>query len=542
MFNLEQARKSGYTDEEIADHLAPTRKFDLAGAIKAGYSHKDVVEHLSNITQSEETTEVKKSEKSILEQHISNLPSSIYEVGKQMVSPETLKGVYEMAKTSIPGGRLLKWLTEGIRPEEQMIGESKALYDVIVDRYGSWENVKKTFAEKPAEFWMDVSGIMSGIGAGVSKIPQIARAGQIIGKAGQMIDPFAAVGKGIEFGIGKMKGPVSGTLGITTGIGKGSAEKMVESGSAFKQGMRGGISGEEVVGKAKEGVYAIREERGNLYRQRLSQIENMPNPPIMDIQPIRQKFDDLLINHGITRTQNGKLNFDKSPLRGDPKSVNDFVRMEEIIDDWSTMPGNRTPIDFDSLKKQLDNFYSESHLSRAAVTSIRNEVKSQLVNKVPEYKIMTKDYEKTTTLISEIEKDLTLGKKGTVDTAIRKLNQAMREDDNFRRSLIEKVESATGEDIQGLIAGRMANVWFPKTWMGREIAVGTVFGAILGRPEILPVLATASPRLMAETFSLLSMGRRAGQKIKSTGIVSQPARQVGFQTGRINSLSPQMEE
>ncbi len=55
MFNVEQARKSGYTDEEIADHLASTRKFDLAGAIKAGYSYGDVVEHLSNITQSEET-------------------------------------------------------------------------------------------------------------------------------------------------------------------------------------------------------------------------------------------------------------------------------------------------------------------------------------------------------------------------------------------------------------------------------------------------------------------------------------------------------
>lgn len=46
-FDIEGARKSGYSDAEIADHLATQRKFDVAGARKAGYSDADILQHLS---------------------------------------------------------------------------------------------------------------------------------------------------------------------------------------------------------------------------------------------------------------------------------------------------------------------------------------------------------------------------------------------------------------------------------------------------------------------------------------------------------------
>ncbi|MFS2027058.1 hypothetical protein [Massilia sp. CT11-137] len=46
-FDVEGARAAGYSDVEIADHLASESKFDIAGARKAGYSDSEIIGHLS---------------------------------------------------------------------------------------------------------------------------------------------------------------------------------------------------------------------------------------------------------------------------------------------------------------------------------------------------------------------------------------------------------------------------------------------------------------------------------------------------------------
>lgn len=46
-FDIEGARKAGYSDAEIADHLGEQSKFDVAGARKAGYSDAEILSHLT---------------------------------------------------------------------------------------------------------------------------------------------------------------------------------------------------------------------------------------------------------------------------------------------------------------------------------------------------------------------------------------------------------------------------------------------------------------------------------------------------------------
>lgn len=46
-FDIDGARKAGYSDSEIADHLAGERGFDVAGARKSGYDDTEIVKHLS---------------------------------------------------------------------------------------------------------------------------------------------------------------------------------------------------------------------------------------------------------------------------------------------------------------------------------------------------------------------------------------------------------------------------------------------------------------------------------------------------------------
>ena len=42
-FNVQAARAAGYTDVDIADHLAKEMKFDAAGARNAGYSDAQII-------------------------------------------------------------------------------------------------------------------------------------------------------------------------------------------------------------------------------------------------------------------------------------------------------------------------------------------------------------------------------------------------------------------------------------------------------------------------------------------------------------------
>jgi hypothetical protein len=46
-FDLEGAKKAGYSDQEIAEYLASESKFDVAGARNAGYSDQEIIGHLS---------------------------------------------------------------------------------------------------------------------------------------------------------------------------------------------------------------------------------------------------------------------------------------------------------------------------------------------------------------------------------------------------------------------------------------------------------------------------------------------------------------
>lgn len=47
-FDIEGARAAGYSDDEIADHLASQRNFDIGAARKAGYTTPDIMAHLSD--------------------------------------------------------------------------------------------------------------------------------------------------------------------------------------------------------------------------------------------------------------------------------------------------------------------------------------------------------------------------------------------------------------------------------------------------------------------------------------------------------------
>ena len=54
-FDVEGARKAGYSEPEIMDHLAKQSNFDIAGAKKAGYNDAEILQHLSTAASAPES-------------------------------------------------------------------------------------------------------------------------------------------------------------------------------------------------------------------------------------------------------------------------------------------------------------------------------------------------------------------------------------------------------------------------------------------------------------------------------------------------------
>ena len=112
-FDIEGARKAGYSKPEIVDHLAKQSNFDIAGAKKAGYSDAEILQHLSTAASAPESRGVageapaaapeRPRRKGVLKNQPEaevNIPT-LAEVGQQW--RDVAVGVPKGAVTAIPG-------------------------------------------------------------------------------------------------------------------------------------------------------------------------------------------------------------------------------------------------------------------------------------------------------------------------------------------------------------------------------------------------------------------------------------------------------
>lgn len=56
-FDINGAKKAGYSDQEIADHLAKKNDFDVQGALSSGYSYEEILSHLETLDSKPKTSD-----------------------------------------------------------------------------------------------------------------------------------------------------------------------------------------------------------------------------------------------------------------------------------------------------------------------------------------------------------------------------------------------------------------------------------------------------------------------------------------------------
>lgn len=484
---------------------------------------------------------------------IMNLPGSLYQLGADVVgaalSPiETAQTVLDLG-----AGALQSVLPEGV---VQAIGEdpesrelARKVGQMYVDRYGSVEQAKRTFATDPAGFLGDVSTVF---GIGGATVP--GRVGSTLSRAAAVTEPTALAAKGAAK-VASKAGPITaGALGVTTGVGDTPIRE------AFEAGREGGERGEMlttqmrgqgdplvVVDAAKQGLTQMRQRMMQRYRAQMQEVGKAREPIQM-----RRIYD--IAEQAMERATFGRQITDENAARA-------IASAQDKIMEWAQLDPAvyHTAEGVDALKRSvgaiIDNIPMEQRNARAAVQGIYDQIRSEISTQAPVYAEAMKDYSQAAELITEIERTLSLNPKASLDTQLRKLQSVMRDNvqTNYgqRTRLADELQTSGGVPFRAGLAGQALAPYAPRGAARFGMGPLTLQQAASGN---IPVAATmaggSSPRLVGETAyragqvagvgqDIAGGARAAGQQIPPglLNMITDPlTRSILFQAGRAQGL------
>jgi hypothetical protein len=414
---------------------------------------------------------------------------------------QTYEGVKTLAKGAV------NKFTDGVQPEEASVD---ALGNMIHDRYGTWDNTKRTLATDPFGLAGDASMLLSGGGAAAARLPgMLGKAGKAASTVGNVIDPIG--------GTLKAAGTVASPLiGVTTGAGGASIRQAAKAGgaggeqaSAFLDNMRRGseVAGDSVI-EATQAVKAMSQEmrRGYLDNKKNWATANKP----IDWQPINAALDSI----GDVRTFRGVSGTAKVQSLDDAAAAA-RQKVLDTVNEWQQLdPAEfHTVVGIDALKqkigKMLDNTPYDQKSTRAVYGEVYQSLKKEIMKQSPTYGAAMKQYENSMDIIRDVEQTLSLNPRASVDTKLRKLQSIMRNNANTnygrRLELGKLLEQAGAKTLMSKLAGQSLNSWTARgiqgAIQGGQAAVPLGMGAGLSHfldPSALGGIALQSPRLMGE--------------------------------------------
>jgi hypothetical protein len=325
-------------------------------------------------------------------------------------------------------------------------------------------------------------------------------------------------------GIGKAIPPVvkasQQAIGKLTGTGHKAIIEAAKGGEKFTEAMRGKIGPEEIVENARDAISVIKDSRASLYQEKLAQISKEQKP--INMEPIAKKLDGLMKRYNVKTTPDGEI--DVSRIAMGKKGRKDILDIIKTVSEWNRA-GDDTAVGLDILKRQLDDFWSDSSQARGFVTSLKKAVKETIEKTVPKYGEMTKEYAEATKLIKDIESGLMLRKKGmsgriVADQTLRRLMSAMKENFALRGELLDALGAHGGKELSQQVGGFTMSSWMPVGLAGTGPAlVGNVALAKLVSPAFWPVIAASSPRVSGEFIRML--GKASAEMAGSSPILSR---------------------
>jgi hypothetical protein len=315
-------------------------------------------------------------------------------------------------------------------------------------------------------------------------------------------------------------------LGKTTGTGDALARARNNPTPELIDALRGKIPQQQVVQNFIDGAEQVKNARSLEYRAKLAQI---PNTTTLNITPIRKTFNDSLQKFGVGVSTNPQgqmvLDFSRSTLT-DPAAQNRVVQMANDLQEWGSQPGDLNPLGMDTLKRRIDDTYSQSSSARAITQSTKNAIRDALNTQVPGYADMTKGYATSSAFLDDLRRELNVDPLrpnfgATPSTATNKILNMMKQNTGYRQVLADQLGMHVGSDLVGQVAGSSLNKMVPQGMAGILDGAGLLTAVATGHltPAVVAGAAASSPRLMGELMVAMAKAGTLG-KIAMQGATS----------------------
>ena len=354
--------------------------------------------------------------------------------------------------------------------------------------------------------------------------PRIAKLGLEMGKGALEFGAktFAQTGSPKEAATGAKVGAAFGALptlakpllhyasellGFTTGAG-GEAVRTAASSASEKltKAMRSQITETEIVDDARSALARVKNARADAYRTRLAALPKGNVVP--DLSALQSQVNKSLKQYGIRAVRNAKgqigLDFSRSTINAGP----DQAKLAELVSDvagWGSKPDDLTTLGLDTLKRRIDNLYADTSDVRQIVQNTKSSLRTLLNLKVPGYADMTREYAEATRFIDDITRELSLKERSNPGVVIRKLSNALNQNNEYRKLMLEALDHAAGSELKESVAGASLRPWMPRGIVGRGMLGAEAFGLTTGHPYEALIGTMGSPRIVGEIMSLISV-------------------------------------
>lgn len=526
---------------------------NLEGRLRESYpSTMSAIDRVANITNKPWEFQAEASD--IAMQAAPNVPRSGYEYLKGIASTvipkkesyyipggEAARGMYNLAS----GG--IQKLIPGEQGKEKY---AEGIGGFFSKRYGGYDKLRNTMITDPVGFGADVAGGLGLAGSATNiagkllRSPYTKQFGTDITKLGLSAEPHRVAIKAVD----KLLTPVAKGLGeagsqlhgrFMTGAGAEATKQAAAAHPDFGKALHGEIGLEEIINESQTALDKMRIEAVAEYGEKFDKIKRMKS--YVDINPVKEKIVQnmhSLLNIKFEKVRDiatgeivNRVNYANQPL---PKQqLNNVQKIVEIVNNWDDF----TPKGVDYLKRQIDNFYIGNPGSRQYdkfVNSIRSSIKEQLVSSVPGYSDMTKKYVKFLDIEEEISRALSLNDKAMADTGLRKLLSTMRENFEWRKGLVQKLDEVSHGELLPKLAGYTMRSWAPRGFVGKLTGAAELFRLVQTfDPKFGALLIAGSPRISGEVLYLLGKTWQQMQKIPIGSTIPETAAKLAlFQAGR----------
>jgi hypothetical protein len=369
--------------------------------------------------------------------------------------------------------------------------------DALKERYGGWENIKRTAATDPVGMGADVAMVAAPFTGGKGAVGAAARlpfrAAGAVATA-----PVRAAGKVLKYKAGEMSGVGPQVLSEAYRSGKAGGS----AGQSFREHYLGRGDPDEPVDLAKGAVDQLRKERGaayvaNMAATKTADATDSAGNMRITFEPIDEAWNSI----------KGSGSFRGKSKH--PETVKVEKEIDDVLAEWRADPGSHTAQGFDALKQRISGIAERQPYNtneRRVAGRIAGSIKQEIVKQEPSYAHAMKAYEKASKTLDELEKSMAMGKRSSYDSALRKLQSVFRNNayTNYSaRAKLAELISTRAPNLMPMLAGQATNTVTPRGLPGKLLLGGAGMGAAVGAATapaaamaLAPSLAMASPKVV----------------------------------------------